>query len=74
MILKEKTFGPVDGFRSKRGFPFAASIILTDEYELKFDFMSHEVINNNTEKLYELHPAETRLAVYCMTPVRAAIN
>ena len=42
IFLKEKTFGPVDGFRSKRGFPFAASIILTDEYELKFDFESND--------------------------------
>jgi DNA topoisomerase-3 len=42
VFLKEKSFGPVDGFRSKRGFPFAASIILNDKFELKFDFESEE--------------------------------
>jgi len=53
-FLKEKSLGPVDGFRSKRGFPFAASIILNDEFELKFDFendddSSEEVDFSNEE-------------------------
>lgn len=42
ILLKKKSLGPVDGFRSKRGFPFAASIILTNEFELKFDFESND--------------------------------
>ena len=49
IFLKEKKFGPVDGFRSKRGFPFAASIILTNEYELKFDFESNDEATENVD-------------------------
>ena len=49
IFLKEKILGPVDGFRSKRGFPFAASIILTDEYELKFDFENNDEATENVD-------------------------
>ncbi len=46
IFLKEKSFGPVDGFRSRRGFPFAATIILNENYELKFDFENEESSDN----------------------------
>jgi DNA-directed RNA polymerase subunit RPC12/RpoP len=37
-LLREKQIGPLQGFRSQKGFPFAAVIKLTPEHELKFDF------------------------------------
>jgi DNA topoisomerase-3 len=36
--LSTKAFGPVDGFRSKMGRPFVASIKITTEHKLEFDF------------------------------------
>jgi DNA topoisomerase-3 len=37
-LLREKQIGPLQGFRSMKGFPFAAVIKLTPEQEVKFDF------------------------------------
>ena len=37
-LLTEKAFGPVDGFRSKMGRPFVASLKITGEHKLEFDF------------------------------------
>ena len=37
-LLKDKTVGPLDGFRSKLGRPFSAVLKLTDEFETQFDF------------------------------------
>ncbi len=37
-LLKDKVFGPVDGFRSKLGRPFMASLKITTEHKLEFDF------------------------------------
>lgn len=37
-LLRERTVGPLDGFRSKIGRPFGATIRLTDDHEVKFDF------------------------------------
>lgn len=37
-LLSEKTFGPVDGFRSKMGRPFVASLKITADHKLEFDF------------------------------------
>ena len=37
-LLKDKVFGPVDGFRSKLGRPFMASLKITPEHKLEFDF------------------------------------
>lgn len=37
-LLKTGALGPVDGFRSKLGRPFAARLILTTEHKLEFDF------------------------------------
>ena len=39
-FIKEKKLGPLEGFRSKRGFLFAGTIVLTDDYKLNFDFES----------------------------------
>jgi len=38
LLIQEKHIGPLDGFRSKIGRPFAASLKLTDEHKLEFDF------------------------------------
>ena len=37
-LLKDHHFGPVDGFRSKMGRPFAASLQITEDFKLAFDF------------------------------------
>jgi DNA topoisomerase-3 len=37
-LIREKQVGPLQGFRSKQGFPFAAIVKLTPEFEAKFDF------------------------------------
>ena len=37
-LLAKKTIGPLQGFRSKQGRPFAAIIKLTDEFKIEFDF------------------------------------
>ncbi len=37
-LIREKQIGPLQGFRSRQGFPFAALIKLTPEFEAKFDF------------------------------------
>ncbi len=37
-LIREKQVGPLQGFRSKQGFPFAAMVKLTPEFEAKFDF------------------------------------
>ena len=39
-FIREKKLGPLQGFRSKRGFLFAGTIVLTDDYKLIFDFES----------------------------------
>jgi DNA topoisomerase-3 len=37
-LIREKTVGPLQGFRSKKGFPFAAVLKLNAEHKLDFDF------------------------------------
>ena len=37
-LLEKKQVGPLQGFRSKQGFPFAAIIKLTPEFKAEFDF------------------------------------
>jgi DNA topoisomerase-3 len=37
-LIAKKTIGPLQGFRSRLGRPFAANIKLNDEYKLEFDF------------------------------------
>jgi DNA topoisomerase III len=37
-LLEKKVFGPIDGFRSKMGRPFVASLKITPEHKLEFDF------------------------------------
>ena len=37
-LIKDGKFGPLQGFRSKQGFPFAALLKITPEFKLEFDF------------------------------------
>lgn len=37
-LIREKTIGPLQGFRSQKGFPFAAVVKLNESNEVKFDF------------------------------------
>ena len=37
-LLRERRIGPLEGFRSRMGRPFTASLRLTDEHEVAFDF------------------------------------
>ncbi len=37
-LLRERTIGPLQGFRSKMGRPFAAILKINDEHKLEFDF------------------------------------
>ncbi|HZQ60818.1 MAG TPA: DNA topoisomerase, partial [Casimicrobiaceae bacterium] len=37
-LLRERTVGPLEGFRSRMGKPFTATIKLSDENEVSFDF------------------------------------
>ncbi|MDT3678731.1 MAG: DNA topoisomerase III [Burkholderiaceae bacterium] len=37
-LLRERTIGPLQGFRSRLGRPFAAILKLSDEHKLEFDF------------------------------------
>jgi DNA topoisomerase-3 len=37
-LITEKQIGPLQGFRSKQGFPFAAVIKMNGEHKLEFDF------------------------------------
>jgi len=37
-IITKKVIGPLQGFRSKQGFPFAAVLKMTAEHKVEFDF------------------------------------
>ena len=37
-LLTNRVLGPLQGFRSKQGWPFAAIVKLTDEFKAEFDF------------------------------------
>ncbi|MEP7083147.1 MAG: DNA topoisomerase III [Betaproteobacteria bacterium] len=48
-LLRDKTVGPLDGFRSKIGRPFSANLKLTDEFEAQFDFGQSNDDDENAE-------------------------
>ncbi|HWL53397.1 MAG TPA: DNA topoisomerase III [Chthoniobacteraceae bacterium] len=41
-LLSERRIGPLDGFRSKMGRPFAAVLVLDEEHKAKFEFEKKE--------------------------------
>ncbi|MCL4748182.1 MAG: DNA topoisomerase III, partial [Burkholderiaceae bacterium] len=48
-LVRERTIGPLQGFRSKMGRPFAAILKLNDENKLEFDFGQREGDDANAE-------------------------
>ena len=48
-LLRDKTVGPLDGFRSKLGRPFSANLKLTDAFEVQFDFGQSNGDDENAE-------------------------
>jgi DNA topoisomerase-3 len=49
-ILSQGSVGPLQGFRSKQGWPFAAIIKLNDEKKLEFDFGDNGKDKDNGEE------------------------
>jgi len=47
-LITDRQVGPLQGFRSKQGFPFAAVLKLTPEFKIEFDF-GNEQKNENGE-------------------------
>jgi DNA topoisomerase-3 len=45
-LLTKREIGPLQGFISKMGRPFAAILRISDEYQLEFDFGQHEESDN----------------------------
>ncbi len=50
-LLTERTLGPLQGFRSRLGRPFAAILKLTDEHKLEFDFGQSRDDDDNAEPI-----------------------
>jgi DNA topoisomerase-3 len=48
-LIRDRQVGPLQGFRSMKGFPFAAVIKLTPENEVKFDFGNDEAENGEAQ-------------------------
>jgi DNA topoisomerase-3 len=48
-LLRERTIGPLQGFISKMGRPFAAVLKITPEYKLEFDFGQSSGDDGNSE-------------------------
>ena len=46
-LLSNRLVGPLDGFRSRLGRPFSASIKLTDENEVSFDFPERDATDSS---------------------------
>lgn len=46
-LITERTIGPLQGFRSRLGRPFAAMLKLTDEHKLEFDFGQNDDDENS---------------------------
>ncbi|MDA0347161.1 MAG: DNA topoisomerase III [Verrucomicrobia bacterium] len=50
-LLKEKKIGPLEGFRSKAGKPYVATLVLSDEWEVKFQFENRNEDEESGEPL-----------------------
>lgn len=53
-LLQKGKIGPLTGFFSKQGRPFAAVLKLNDEYRLEFDFGDDEKVEDDTRDLSAL--------------------
>ncbi len=45
-LLEKRTVGPLPGFRSKQGRPFAATVKLTNDFKIEFDFGNSKETEN----------------------------
>ncbi len=52
-LIEKKHIGPLTGFKSKFGKPYTASLELTDDYQIKFNFSLKPEINLSIENLHE---------------------
>jgi len=50
-LLKEKKIGPLEGFRSKAGRPYVATLVLSDEWKIKFQFENRNEDDESGEPL-----------------------
>ena len=50
-LLKEKKIGPLEGFRSKTGRPYVATLVLSDEWKIKFQFENRNEDDESGEPL-----------------------
>ncbi len=50
-LLSDKRVGPLDGFRSKRGAEFSASVILKDDGGLEFEFLNEPTTVITSEEI-----------------------
>src|SRR5690606_14869815 len=50
-LLRERTIGPLQGFRSRLGRPFAAILKLNDENRLEFDFGQSDADDDQAEPI-----------------------
>jgi DNA topoisomerase-3 len=48
-LLKERSIGPLTGFRSKMGRPFAAALKISPEFKLEFDFGNSDADSDAAE-------------------------
>lgn len=75
-FLRERRIGPLTGFRSKRGFPFNAELVLvhdeeTANYKLQFDF-GEDARAEQTGEIVDLSDQEALgLCPKCGAPVKA---
>jgi DNA topoisomerase III len=51
LLLQEKTIGPLQGFRSRIGRPFAAILKITGEHKLEFDFGQNDDADGTGEPI-----------------------
>ena len=58
-ILSKGSVGPLQGFRSKQGWPFAAIIKLGEEHKLEFDFGDNNKDKENDEEEVDFSDKES---------------
>lgn len=68
-LLEKKVFGPVDGFRSKMGRPFVASLKITPEHKLEFDFGNANDADGENEPVDFSHQASFGACPKCASNV-----
>ena len=65
ILLKEKKIGPLEGFRSKAGKPYTATLVLSDEWKVKFQFDNSGSENGDGEPSKPLNFEELPVVGTC---------